>query len=283
MAAKAKYDWEALLKEYLQSDCKSKTQFAESKGINASLLRRNTADWPSKSKSKSNSNKKPKRKVTTTRKVTHKSKSNKETNKAITALMVAEKTESELNDNQRMFCFYFSKCRNATLSYFKAYGCSYASAGANGPRLMGIASVRKEINRLLELKRQAIMLDPDDIVERYMCIAFSDATDIAGWGTEEYPAVDENGNIMIDGNGNVKMRKRNYLEFKDSSEVDGGLVCEVSLGRSGLKVKMEDRQKALKWLADYFNMNPMNRHKVAYDKAVLSLRERELKTKEEGW
>ena len=283
MAAKAKYDWEALLKEYLRSDCTSKTQFAESKGINASLLRRNTADWPSKSKSKSNSNKKPKRKVTA------KSKSNKnekvapnQERKVTGSELALINDEGNLTEKQKLFCFFYVKSYNATQSAIKAgYTAKYPSE--IGWQLLQIPKVRDEIQRLKNIKRRSIMISEDDIVERYMRIAFADMNDFADFGTEEYPAVDEHGHNMIDGNGSVKTRKRDYLEFKDSNDVDGGLICEISLGRSGMKVKLEDRQKALRWLADYFCMNPMNQHKIAYDKAVLSLRERELKTKEEGW
>lgn len=282
MAAKAKYDWEALLKEYLRSDCTSKTQFAESKGINASLLRRNTADWPSKSKSKSNSNsnKKPKRKVTA------KSKSNK--NEKVTPSQERKVTGSELalindegnlTEKQKLFCFFYVKNFNATQAAIRA-GYSQNTARAIGYENLTKPCIRDEVKRLKDIRRQAIMISEDDIVERYMRIAFADISDFADFGTEEYPAVDEHGHIMIDGNGNIKTRKRDYLDFKDSNEVDGGLICEISLGRSGMKVKLEDRQKALRWLADYFCMNPMNQHKIAYDKAVLSLRERELKAKE---
>ncbi|MDQ4679112.1 terminase small subunit, partial [Stenotrophomonas maltophilia group sp. RNC7] len=42
---------------------------------------------------------------------------------------------SELNDKQRLFCLYYSKSFNATKSYQKAYGCSYATALTEGPAL----------------------------------------------------------------------------------------------------------------------------------------------------
>lgn len=38
-----------------------------------------------------------------------------------------------------------------------------------------------------------------------------------------------------------------------------------------MKVKLEDRQKALEWLAGYFGMNPGDKHKQWYDKQKLQL------------
>lgn len=58
-----KHNWEELLKEYLKSGCSSKTEFAEMKGINPSLLRMNSIDWSIKKagkKTKTKSNRKKK-------------------------------------------------------------------------------------------------------------------------------------------------------------------------------------------------------------------------------
>ena len=47
-----------------------------------------------------------------------------------------------------------------------------------------------------------------------------------------------------------------------------------------MSLKLLDQYKALQWLSDYFGMNPKDKHKIAYDNAVLAMRERELKLKE---
>lgn len=193
--------------------------------------------------------------------------------------IVSDKNDG-LTEKQRLFCLYYVKNFNATQAYLKAYGCSYDVANAEGYKLLVKPCVKAEVARLKEIKRQSIMLDPDDIVERYMRIAFADMTDVAEWGYELIPETDINGAYIIGKDGNIKFYKRNYLDFKNSDQVDGGLICEVSLGKSGMKVKLEDRQKALDWLSDYFNMNPMSKHKQQYDNAVLQLRERELNLKE---
>lgn len=184
-----------------------------------------------------------------------------------------------LTEKQRLFCLYYIKNFNATTSALRA-GYTEKYPGETGYQLLQKNTVRAEVDRLKKLKQQSIMLNEDDIVERYMRIAFADMTDFAMFGTESYPAVDDAGSIMIGHDGKVIYQKRSYLDFKDHDQVDGGLICEISVGRQGMKVKLEDRQKALSWLSDYFNMNPMNQHKVQYNNAMLAIKQKELDLKD---
>lgn len=197
---------------------------------------------------------------------------------AVKAVFAAPEVEG-LTEKEELFCRYFVNNRNATQAAIKA-GYSQNTANVIGYENLRKPHIRTEVKRLKAIRNQAIMLSEDDIVERYMRIAFADMTDFTEFGLVEVPEVDDEGQILLNPDGSVKTRKYNYMNFKSSDQVDGGLICEVSQGKNGMKVKLEDRQKALRWLADYFCMNPMNQHKIAYDKAVLSLRERELKAKE---
>lgn len=195
-------------------------------------------------------------------------------------MQVAVTQESDgLTEKQRLFCLYYIKNFNATQSAIKA-GYSKDSAYQIGYENLTKPEIRAEVERLKAIKRQSIMINEDDIVERYMRIAFADMTDFTEFGLIEVPEVDESGQVLLNPDGTVKTRKYNYLNFKSSDQVDGGLICEISQGKNGMKIKLEDRQKALEWLANYFGMNPMHKHKIAYDNAVLALRERELKLKE---
>jgi phage terminase small subunit len=189
--------------------------------------------------------------------------------------------EADLTEKQRLFCLYFTQNPVGTTAYMKAYNCSYNAASVESCRLLANPKIREEIEHLKQLKYQAILLSPDDIVERYMRIAFSDMSDVAEWGTADEPVCDPStGKPVMLSDGAIATTKRNYLHFKDHKQIDGAVVSEVKLGRSGMSVKRSDSMKALDWLTNYFNMNPMNKHKVAYDNAVLALRERELKIKE---
>lgn len=184
------------------------------------------------------------------------------------------KANDELTEKQKLFCQFFVNNKNATQAAIKA-GYSKDTAGVIGYENLTKPYLRAEVERLKAIKMQSIMLTEDDIVERYMRIAFADMTDFAEFGTELVPAMDDAGCILIGNDGNILYRKQSYLDFKNHDQVDGGLICEVSVGRQGMKVKLEDRQKALNWLSDYFNMNPMNQHKVQYNNAVLAIRQAE--------
>ena len=191
-------------------------------------------------------------------------------------LKLADIKEDELNERERLFCLCYIKNYNASMAIIKAgYNPGNSQRAAEmGYQLLQRSPVKAEVNRLKEMKRQSIMLDPDDIVERYMQIAFSDITDFVTFGTAERV-------IGIDDDGELINRLESFMDFKDHTMVDGGLISEIKKNKMGMSIKLEDRQKALSWLADYFNMNPMNQHKQIYDKHKLRLQEAELELRKE--
>ena len=160
-----------------------------------------------------------------------------------------------LNENQRLFCQYYLNNRNATQAYIKAYGCGFNTANVNGPRLLVNTSVRSYIDELLRIKREAIQLEFDDLFERQMRIAFADMTDFVEFGRILVPMLDSKGIPLTHFDKETQEREIVYklvndVRFKESTEIDGGLVCQVKLGRDGATLKLEDRQKALDWLAN---------------------------------
>lgn len=195
-------------------------------------------------------------------------------NKAVTKEIKQVLDNTELTEKQRLFCIYYLKNFNATLAAVRA-GYSSDNASSIGYQLLQKTTVRAEIQRLKEAKAASIMLSEDDIIERYMRIAFADMTDFVEFGEEEQPIIGDNGLIEVlnedTGQKEFLTEKVNVIKFKSSHMVDGGLICEISQGRNGSKIKLEDRQKALDWLAKYFLMNPMDQHKVEYDKRKLEI------------
>lgn len=188
--------------------------------------------------------------------------------------------ETNLTEKERMFCLYFLKNRNAKLAAIKA-GYSKRSAASIGCENLTKPHIRKEIDRLRKIQVQAIMISEEDIVERYMQIACSDMSDVAEFGSRQVPVFNpETGEQLLDINGDGVFRTENYLTFKDHDEVDGALIAEIKNGRTGMSIKLENRQKALQWLSDYFMMNPMSKHRKQYDNTVLALRKKELQLKE---
>lgn len=156
----------------------------------------------------------------------------------------------DLNDKQQLFCIYYLKYFNATKAYQKAYGCSYITANTNGPALLVNTSIKAEIERLKDERLTDIYLDSKDILQQYIDIAFSDITDYVEFGVEEREILDSFGMPVKDEEGNVVKGKFNYVRFKDHEEVDGTLISEVSHGKNGVKVRLQDKMKALDWLSN---------------------------------
>lgn len=165
----------------------------------------------------------------------------------------------DLNDQQRLFCLYYSRSFNATRAYMKAYpDCTYESAMARSSKLMKDNAIREEIFRLKQAKMNKAMLEPEDIFQKYMEIAFSDITDYVSFGREEVQVMGAFGPVEItdpETGEKVPLKKTvNTVRFRESDTVDGSLVSEVSQGKDGAKIKLADRMKALSWLADHMDM-----------------------------
>jgi PBSX family phage terminase large subunit len=175
--------------------------------------------------------------------------------------------ETMLNENltheQRLFCIYYSKIFNATQSYQKAYQCSYDVANSEGYKLLVKPCVKSEIQRLNELKRQQIVANESDLLEYHMRIAFSDIGNYLSFGIK---AIEETDGEDIKHTYNI-----NYVDLKESSEIDTQLIQEVKQGRDGISIKLADKYKSLDWLDKYFLINPMDKHRIEFDKKKYEL------------
>lgn len=174
--------------------------------------------------------------------------------KPIQQLVISE--DAELTEKQRLFCLYYIKSFNATQAAIKA-GYAHDSAHVEGSRLLRNVKVAGEIRRLKGVVQEELFIDAMDVLERYIKIAFADMTDFVDFGAKEIPILDkETGEQKYDDEGKPMVRTISYLDFKNSNQVDGGLICEISQGKQGMKIKLEDRQKALDKLAEYFDLFP---------------------------
>ena len=166
---------------------------------------------------------------------------------------------TELTDKQRLFCIYYIKRFNATKAYQKAYGCSYETALVNGSRLLGNARIQEEIQDLKEGKLNRIMLSEEDIFQKYMDIAFSDIGDYLSfkkvrknkWTKNEQgeyiPAINPD-------TGQQDYFEYNVVELNNSKELDTSILQEISEGKDGVKIKLQDKMKALQWLSDHMGI-----------------------------
>ena len=147
----------------------------------------------------------------------------------------------ELTEKQRLFCLYYVRWFNATKAYQKAYSCDYFTAAANGPRLLGNARIKEEIQRIKDAKIKQTMYSTEDYFQKMIDIAYSDLTDYLSFGQEE--AQDKNGNTFM----------MNVINLKESCDVDGTLIQEVKQGKDGIAVKLVSKEFALKWLDKHYS------------------------------
>lgn len=147
----------------------------------------------------------------------------------------------ELTEKQRLFCLYYVRWFNATKAYQKAYSCDYFTAAANGPRLLGNARIKEEIQRIKDAKIKQTMYSTEDYFQKMIDIAYSDVTDYLSFGQEE--AQDKNGNTFM----------MNVINLKESCDVDGTLIQEVKQGKDGCSIKLVGKEFALKWLDKHYS------------------------------
>ena len=153
----------------------------------------------------------------------------------------------DLTDKQRLFCLYQIKYFNATKAYQKAYGCAYSTAMVEGSNALRNPKIQEEIRKLKQAKLNQATLEPGDIFQKYMDIAFSDVTDYLTFGRKEIV-------VNTDEYGNEVTAEINYVDFKDSNRVDGTLISEIKQGKDGVSIKLADRMKALQWLAEHMDL-----------------------------
>lgn len=167
-----------------------------------------------------------------------------------------------LTSEQQMFCIYYSRTFNAAQSYQKAYGCSYENAMVEGSKSLRKPKVRKEIERLKEIKRQQIIAGEEDIVELQMRIAFADIGNYMSFGQKEITDSETEDTYMI-----------STVDLKESQNTDTQLIQEVKRGKEGISVKLADKQKAIDWLTKYFLMHPDDKYKAEFDRKKTELKD----------
>lgn len=144
----------------------------------------------------------------------------------------------ELTEKQRLFCLYYVRWFNATKAYQKAYSCDYSTAMVNGCKLLSNPKIKEHIQAIKDAKIKQAMYTAEDLFQKMMDIAYSDATDFLSFGRR----INEETGLEY-----------NYVDFLDSSEVDGTLIQEVKQGKDGCSIKLVSKEFALKWLDKHYS------------------------------
>lgn len=170
---------------------------------------------------------------------------------------------TELTAEQQLFCILYAKTLNATQSYMKAYGCSYESAMTNSFRLLRNDRVKAEIQRLKKERFESQLFDEHDVFQWYLDIATASITDFVTFGRKEIQAMGAFGPITDKKTGTPVMREVNYVDFRESGQVDGRVIKKVKMGKDGASIELYDAMKAMEWLADHMAMGTGNQQKLA--------------------
>lgn len=229
-------DWDRIKHEYETSDITLKA-LADKYGIKDSTIR-----------SRKNREKWQRNGATQRKKATQRE--NVATHKAIQPVIENE----DLTEKQRLFCLYYVKSFNATQSAIKA-GYSPDTAHVQGPRLLGNVRVGEEIKRIKGAMATELYVDAMDVLQKWVKIAFTDITDYLTFGQKEVPVIGMMG-PMKDEEDNPITKIVNYVDFKESHEIDGTLISEVKQGKDGVAIKLADKMKALEKLSQYFDLFP---------------------------
>lgn len=165
---------------------------------------------------------------------------------------------TELNDKQKLFCVIYSKRQNATKAYQEVYGCGYSVAAVNGARLLKKAKIKAQINSLFESELNKEFLKKG-LIQLYKDIAFSNVNDYLKFGKKKVPqwTKDADGEFIpvIDPNtGEQKIFEYNYVDLKESENLDTSIITEVSEGKDGIKIKLADKMKAMEVLSKLSNL-----------------------------
>lgn len=144
----------------------------------------------------------------------------------------------ELTEKQRLFCLYYVRWFNATKAYRKVYDCDYTTAMTNGSMLLRNTKIQEHIQAIKDAKIKQAMYTAEDFFQKMMDIAYSDATDFLSFGRR----INEETGLEY-----------NYVDFLDSSEVDGTLIQEVKQGKDGCSIKLVSKEFALKWLDKHYS------------------------------
>lgn len=173
----------------------------------------------------------------------------------------------DLSDKQRLFCLYYIKCFNVAKAAIKAgYSRNYAYTGAYN--MIEKVSIQEEIQRLKAKKFKGIFLEPSDILQRYIDIAFADVTDYADFGNAEYKVKNKE--------GKEEKRKYSFVNFKNSNEVDGTIISEIKQGKDGISLKLESKKWALDFLAKNIGLLDIpTKEKLNIEKRKMELAEKQ--------
>lgn len=193
-------------------------------------------------------------------------KGKKEKGEAIAQEVVEEIMSSDLTEKQKLFCIYYMQSFNATLAAKKA-GYSKDTAFVIGHENLRKPKIKEELEKLKKMQAQELMLEVNKVLNRHAQIAFADIKDFMEYGIEQY----EYQVLTEDEKVEDRIGERFNLKFKDSDEVDGTLIKKVKMGKYGLEIELEDRNKSLEFLTKHMGLDNKETEEGGKQEAINSI------------
>ena len=199
--------------------------------------------------------------------------------KTLTDAAITQLNNSNLKDKQKAFVLEYLRLFNATQAYINVYGATYNVATVNGPRLLGNARIKNEINKIREAKLKELAIEPLDLIEDVAKEAKADIGNYLNFGSWPEKLVekkktkktfkDDKGHELstnvvedkpvLDADGKQVTIHHSYLYFKDKDQVDTSLIKKITKGKDGATIELYDKTKArdqlLEWLKEQNNDN----------------------------
>ena len=199
--------------------------------------------------------------------------------KTPTGAAISELNDSDLSDKQKAFVLEYIRLFNATQAYINVYGATYNVATVNGPRLLGNARIKNEINKIRKAKLKELAIEPLDLIEDVAKEAKADIGNYLNFGSWSEKLVekkktkkafkDDKGHELstnvvedkpvLDADGQQVTIHHSYLYFKDKNQVDTSLIKKITKGKDGATIELYDKTKArdklLEWLKEQNNDN----------------------------
>lgn len=179
----------------------------------------------------------------------------------------------ELTDKQRVFVQEYLVDFNATQAAVRA-GYSENTAGQIAYENLKKPYIQLAIQKALMARSEKTRVYQDWVLEQYIKIASADIKDFLSFRTElSIVTYTDEGQPVID--------YRPVIEMKDSDQVDGSLISQVSISPKGVfTFKLYDKLKALDKLADHVGIGgAIAREKIDLEKEKIQLKQKEIEMK----
>jgi phage terminase small subunit len=156
----------------------------------------------------------------------------------------------KLTDKQKRFADEYLIDLNATAAYKRAgYEAQGNAAEVNAIRLLSNAKVKAYIEKRMKDREKRTEITQDRVLEQLSKIAFADIKDMLSFKTVK--TLDETATALV---GQPILTYKTVIDLKDSDDIDGSLIAEVSETKDGFKFKRNDQMKALELIGKHLGM-----------------------------